>query len=151
MIGATVPALERFSRSPGLPSSAVRARRARLRSLMETAGPAARVWRAPGRVNLIGDHTDYQEGLCLPIGIDREVDIAYTPRDDARVVVRSLDLGGTVELDAGGADNPAVVSPHWGRTVAGVVRVLATRGRPRVGIDAVVASTIPIGSGLSSS
>jgi galactokinase len=102
-------------------------------------------------VNLIGDHTDYQEGLCLPIAIDRAVDVAYRPRADGRVFVRSLDLGGTVEIDAGGADDPAVITPSWGRTVAGVVRALATRGRPATGIDAAVASSIPIGSGLSSS
>jgi galactokinase len=102
-------------------------------------------------VNLIGDHTDYQEGLCLPIAIDRAVDVAYRTRTDRRVSVRSLDLGGTVELDAGGADDPAAITPSWGRTAAGVVRALATRGRPPVGIDAAVASRIPIGSGLSSS
>ena len=118
---------------------------------MQTVGPMARVWRAPGRVNLIGDHTDYQDGLCLPIAIDREVDVAYQPRVDGRVIVRSLDLGGAVEVDAGGADDPGTVTPPWGRTVAGVVRVLASRGRGPVGIDAAVASSIPIGSGLSSS
>lgn len=123
----------------------------RLHTLIETVGPTARVWRAPGRVNLIGDHTDYQEGLCLPIAIDRAVDVAYRPRVDGRVIVQSLDLGGTVELDAGGADDPAGVTPRWGRTVAGVVRALASRGRPAVGIDAAVASSIPLGSGLSSS
>ena len=102
-------------------------------------------------MNLIGDHTDYQEGLCLPIAIDRAVDVAYRPRTDGKVLVRSLDLGGTVEVDAGGADDPAAITPSWGRTVAGVVCALATRGRPPVGIDAAVASSIPIGSGLSSS
>src|SRR5712671_1611755 len=72
----------------------------RLRTLMDAVGSGARVWRAPGRVNLIGDHTDYQQGLCLPIAIDREVVVAYRPREDTRVIVRSLDLDGTVEVDA---------------------------------------------------
>jgi galactokinase len=110
-----------------------------------------RLWRAPGRVNLIGDHTDYQEGLCLPIAIDREVVVAYGPRADGRVIVRSLDLGGTVDIDAAGGDDPGTVAPAWGRAVAGVVRVLGAAGRAPVGLDAAVASTVPIGSGLSSS
>ncbi len=110
-----------------------------------------RFWRAPGRVNLVGDHTDYQQGRCLPIAIDREVVVAFRPRTDGRLSLRSLDLGGTVDIDAAGADEPAAVRPPWGRTVAGVVRALAHRGRPGVGIDAAVASSVPIGSGLSSS
>jgi galactokinase len=129
----------------------VPARANRIRAVVDTIGEEARLWCAPGRVNLLGDHTDYQAGLCLPIAIDREVDVAYRPRDDARVTVRSLDLGGTVEVDAAGTDDPDRVLPAWGRVVAGVVRVLATRGRPPVGIDAAVASTVPAGSGLSSS
>jgi galactokinase len=79
-------------------------------------GPDARLWRAPGRVNLIGDHTDYQEGLCLPIAIDREVVVAYRRRADTLVSVRSLDLGGTVEVDAAGHDDPLMVEPRWGRS-----------------------------------
>jgi galactokinase len=119
--------------------------------LIDATGPDLRLWRAPGRVNLIGDHTDYQQGLCLPIAIDREVAIAYRPRDDARIVVRSLDFEGTVAIDAAGTDDPPRIEPAWGRVVGGVVRVLAASGRPPVGIDAAVASTVPIGSGLSSS
>lgn len=107
--------------------------------------------RAPGRVNLIGDHTDYQDGFCLPMAIDREVMVASRPRGDGRVVVRSLDLAGSVDVAADGSTEPDTVSPPWGRTVAGVVRALASRGRPPTGIDAVVASTVPVGSGLSSS
>lgn len=132
-------------------------RRNRLQKLIDELGeraqgePAVRFWRAPARVNLVGEHTDYQEGLCLPIAIDRAVDIAYRPRTDGRVIVRSLDLGGTVDIEAGGTDDPSQVAPPWGRTVAGVVRVLAERGRSAVGIDAAIASSIPIGSGLSSS
>jgi galactokinase len=92
--------------------------------------------RAPGRVNLIGDHTDYQDGLCLPLAIDRDVLVAFRARADDRVVVDSVDLPST----------PAVT-----RLAEAVVEALARRGRPAVGFDAVVASTVPIGSGLSSS
>ncbi|MGQ0823560.1 MAG: galactokinase [Actinomycetota bacterium] len=108
-----------------------------------------RTTRAPGRVNLIGDHTDYQDGWCLPVAIDREVVLTSSARADGRVVVRSDALGS--ELDTS-ADAPiASVVPAWGRLVVAVLRVLADRGRPTVGFNATVASTIPVGSGLSSS
>ena len=110
-----------------------------------------RLFRAPGRVNLIGDHTDYQDGLCLPMAIDRDVLVAARPSDSGRVVVRSLDLGEVVDVAADSSDEPAAVEPAWGRTVAAVVRVLTARGVSWTGIEAAVASTIPIGSGLSSS
>ncbi len=111
-----------------------------------------RISRAPGRVNLIGDHTDYNDGLVLPLAIDRECLVAWRPRDDGRVTVGSLDLGGTVDVAADGRDDPAAVTaPTWGRFVAGLVRSLARRGRPATGLDAVVSSTVPPGSGLSSS
>jgi galactokinase len=109
------------------------------------------VVRAPGRVNIIGDHTDYQEGLCLPVAIDREVTIRANHRSDRRVVVRSDRLEGTVDVPAEGEADPARVEPRWGRTVAAVLHELDMRGRPPNGFDAEVASTIPVGSGLSSS
>lgn len=114
-------------------------------------GDDLHLFRAPGRVNLIGDHTDYQDGFCLPMAIDREVMVAARPRSDGRVVVGSLDLAGSVDVAADGSTEPADVLPTWGRTVAGVVRALASRGRPAAGLDAIVASTVPVGSGLSSS
>jgi galactokinase len=94
-----------------------------------------RVWRAPGRVNLIGDHTDYQEGFCLPVAIDREVRVTFAARDDARI--RLTSQGAPVDAGRGLA--------------GGVVQALGTRGRPSVGIDAEIESTVPIGAGLSSS
>ncbi|GIU87215.1 MAG: galactokinase [Acidimicrobiia bacterium] len=104
--------------------------------------------RAPGRVNLVGDHTDYQDGYCLPVAIDREVTIGWRPRRDGRVVVRSGGLPGAVDLAADGSGDPG---DGWGRTVAAVLAVLAARGRPPVGFDADVSSTVPVGAGLSSS
>jgi galactokinase len=111
-------------------------------------------FRAPGRVNLMGDHTDYNEGFVLPAAIDRECVIAVEPRGDRRVVVRSADVDEAeqvVDVAADGADEPDAVEPAWGRYVAGVVRVLADLGRTPVGMDAELASTVPLGSGLSSS
>jgi galactokinase len=113
-----------------------------------------RAFRAPGRVNLIGDHTDYNEGFVLPLAIDRECVVRGTPTADGVVRLRSLDVDpqeADVVTAADGSDEPSGVAPAWGRYAAGVVRVLAERGRPAVGIDATVSSTIPLGSGLSSS
>jgi galactokinase len=109
-------------------------------------------FRAPGRVNLIGDHTDYNDGFVLPLAIGRECAVRSAPRDDGRIRLSSQHAGmGEVEIAADGSDDPAAVRPEWGRYVAGVVRVLAERGREPVGMDGVVSSTIPPGAGLSSS
>lgn len=105
------------------------------------------VARAPGRVNLIGDHTDYTGGLCLPMAIDRSV-VVRGVRDAAFVDVR-------IESETGGPaaslplviDDPATIEPEWARYVAGVIAHL----RPTVGFRGRVESTIPAGAGLSSS
>jgi galactokinase len=94
-----------------------------------------RWFRAPGRVNLIGDHTDYNDGFVLPIAIDRDCVVAARPAET--ISVESLDLG----KGRGG----------WGRLVAAVADELSRLGRPPVGMDAVVATDVPIGAGLSSS
>jgi galactokinase len=107
--------------------------------------------RAPGRVNLIGDHTDYNDGFCLPLAIDRECVITGSPRSDGRVTIRSRELAGTVDLAADGSAEAGAVEPAWGRFVAGVLRSLHDLGRDPVGFDGTVASTVPAGSGLSSS
>ena len=109
---------------------------------------AERVARAPGRVNLIGDHTDYNEGFVLPVAIDLQCTVRARARDDELVRVQSVGLGSSVELSDG---DPRTVEPEWARYVAGVVQTLAERGRRPVGIDAVVSSTVPVGAGLSSS
>jgi len=117
-------------------------------------GGADLCWfRAPGRVNLIGDHTDYHEGFVLPLAVDRDCMVAARQRGDGRVTVRSVEMraDGPVDVAADGSDAPEGVEPPWGRYVAGVVRTLADAGRGPVGIDAAVSSTVPVGSGLSSS
>jgi galactokinase len=129
--------------------------RSRLAAVAEALGAHApeqlRWLRAPGRVNLIGDHTDYHDGFVLPMAVDRDCVIGFAACDDGRVRVRSLDLEGTVDLDAAGGDVSETVDPPWGRFVAGALDALADRGRAAVGMDAAVASTVPVGSGLSSS
>ena len=109
------------------------------------------VVRAPGRVNLIGDHTDYQDGFCLPIAIDREVVVRAEPRADGRVVMRSDAAAGSVELVAAEAVDPRAVQPAWGRPVAAVLGLLEVAGIATRGFEASVASTVPMGAGLSSS
>jgi galactokinase len=100
---------------------------------------------APGRVNLIGDHTDYTGGLVLPVAIDLGTTITGVPGGD-RVVLRSRDLDGVADVPLDVAD-PASVEPAWARYVAGVVAEL----RPEQGFDGTVVTTLPVGGGLSSS
>jgi galactokinase len=100
-------------------------------------------------VNLVGDHTDYQDGLCLPMAIDREVRIAFMPRADSEVHVTSEGFEGAAHLVAGAPASDD--APAWTRTLVAVLDVLASRGRSPVGFDATVTSTVPVGSGLSSS
>lgn len=100
---------------------------------------------APGRVNLIGDHTDYTGGLCLPMAVTRGVTIRGD-RTGAAVRLRSENDETPADVPLGVTD-PAATSPAWARYVAGVV----AEARPDVGFDGSVYSDLPIGAGLSSS
>jgi galactokinase len=112
---------------------------------------ASRTFRAPGRVNLIGGQVDYHEGWVVSLAIDRDVNVHARARADGRVVARSSDFDGVVDIAADGRDDPPSTEPAWGRAVAGVVRVLAEMGRAPVGADLDITSTVPVGAGLSSS
>jgi galactokinase len=109
------------------------------------------VVRAPGRVNLIGDHTDYQDGFCLPLAIDRDCWVGARRRSDERLVARSADLAGVVDLAADGTADLAAVEPRWGGFLAGAARALAAHGVAVPGADVAATSSVPVGSGLSSS
>ena len=110
-----------------------------------------RRFRAPGRVTLIGGQVDYHEGWVVSMAIDRDVRVTARPRADGRVVAHSNEVDGVVDVAADAKDEPRAVQPAWGRAIGGVVRVLAELGRPPVGADLEIASTVPIGGGLSSS
>ena len=100
---------------------------------------------APGRVVLIGDHTDYVGGLVLPMAIDLCTEVAGERRGRT-VSLRSDQFDDPVEIDLPVHD-PGAVRPEWGRYVAGVVQEFA----PSVGLVGSVRSTVPPGGGLSSS
>jgi galactokinase len=104
-----------------------------------------RAW-APGRVNLVGDHTDYMGGLALPMAIGLGTEITGD-RGGNWVMLGSDGFEGVAEIPLGGVDDPSVVEPPWSRYVAAVVDEV----RPRDGLVGMVHSTLPAGSGLASS
>ena len=106
---------------------------------------------APGRVNLIGEHTDYNDGLVLPCAIDYRTAIAAKPRGDRKVRVVAADYGDA--LDEYDLDAPIgrVDQPMWANYVRGVVEQFVKRGLPMQGMDMAIAGDVPQGAGLSSS
>ena len=107
--------------------------------------------RAPGRVNLIGEHTDYNDGFVLPCAIDFETGVATRAREDMTVRVVAADEGHAIdrfELDA--PIEPRRDAP-WANYVRGVVKMLLAHGLPLRGADLAVAGNVPQGAGLSSS
>ncbi len=114
------------------------------------ATPPARSWPgAPGRVNLIGDHTDYNDGFVLPMIIDRHVEMVARRRPDRQVQIVAAESGERVDNTLGEPIDYS--SPNWLPYVLGVVHELAQRGRLSSGIDIVFRGTVPRGAGLSSS
>ena len=114
----------------------------------EATTDTARVVHAPGRVNLIGEHTDYNEGFVLPVAIDLGIALALVPTDDRRVDVTLAETGERdgFDLDAIGAKRSS-----WIDYIAGMAWALIDAGQPVRGFRAILASDLPQGSGLSSS
>jgi len=122
------------------------------RVLDEEFGPAGgpvSVVSAPGRVNLIGGHTDYNDGLVLPMGIDRRTVVAARPREDRTVAVRSAVFGETASFDLDAVE--AAGDGAWSDYVRGVADRLQGRGYDLSGAELAVVGGVPMGAGLSSS
>ena len=105
---------------------------------------------APGRVNLIGEFTDFNSGFVLPMAIEQRTAIAAAPNDLNEIVLRSEASDETVSFDLG---RPLVPDPkgRWTNYPKGVLAGFVGRGASLAGFNAVIASTVPIGAGLSSS
>ncbi|GAB3788659.1 galactokinase [Nocardioides ungokensis] len=132
---------------PGSPADLAREVRNHFESAFGSS--ATVVGRAPGRVNLIGEHTDYNAGLCLPLALPHATYAAVAPRDDRRVRITSLQAPepweGTVDRLG-----PGEVS-GWAAYAAGVLWALREAGHDVPGVDVFVHGTVPLGAGLSSS
>ncbi|MEJ7618093.1 MAG: galactokinase family protein [Pyrinomonadaceae bacterium] len=112
-------------------------------------GAEPRLFRAPGRVNLIGEHTDYNDGFVLPVAIERETIVAARARADRLVRIHSLNMSESREFDL---DRPGPPRRRdWLDYVEGVAQALLARGAGLSGADLAVLSDVPEGSGLSSS
>ncbi len=117
-------------------------------------GKPALVAQAPGRVNLIGEHTDYNDGFVLPCAIGFRTLVAIRPRRDAVVNVVAADFGGqtdTFRVDAPIARMESPPAPSWPNYVRGVFAMLAERGVVLQGADLAITGDVPSGAGLSSS
>lgn len=104
--------------------------------------------RSPGRVNLIGEHTDYNDGFVLPMAINRAVWLAVRPREDGRVLAYSLEQPETVDFSLTAFEQ---TSSGWGEYVKGMTRMLLDAGYALTGWEGVLTSDLPVGAGLSSS
>ena len=112
-------------------------------------GGEPRLYRAPGRVNLIGEHTDYNDGFVLPAALELSTWVAAAARPDRRLRIHSLHADATLEFDL---DEPAPTPRRdWSDYVRGVAVMLRRAGHALVGADLMIDSDVPIGAGLSSS
>jgi galactokinase len=109
--------------------------------------PNTLVW-APGRINLIGEHTDYSDGFVLPVAINLGIAIALTPREDQLVKLYSIDLKAHIEIDLKKIQKG---NGGWQEFIKGVAWALQENGHRLGGWQGVIAGSIPIGAGLSSS
>src|SRR5687768_6202590 len=115
----------------------------------ERFGGKPRLFRAPGRVNLIGEHTDYNDGFVMPVAIDRDTVVAAAPRRDNTLRVYSENIQKEASIDLSASTSSEVGS--WTSYVEGVARVLMSLGCEIEGADLVILSDVPEGAGLSSS
>jgi len=112
-------------------------------------GREPRLFRAPGRVNLIGEHTDYNGGFVLPIAIEYATTVAAAAREDRRIRVRSLNLNQESEIDLDAPEQK--LRGSWIDYVEGIARILERENGKLRGADLLISSEVPTGAGLSSS
>jgi galactokinase len=112
-------------------------------------GSAASIYRAPGRVNLIGEHTDYNDGFVLPAAIEFYCWAAAAPRADGKLVIHSQNFNETVEA-AFDSLSP-LGDKHWANYPLGVAWALRQAGKPLAGANIYITGEVPVGAGLSSS
>ncbi len=112
-------------------------------------GTRPRVVFAPGRVNLIGEHTDYNDGFVLPMAISRGIAVAFRPRADRLIRAHSISVAATETFSLDALD--VVDRKGWIAYVAGVAWAHPEGGRGLPGLDLCIAADLPIGAGLSSS
>jgi galactokinase len=106
------------------------------------------VTRSPGRINLIGEHTDYNEGFVLPAAIDKAAYLSLTPRTDNVIKLHAVDLGEDYETTTDGFHK---IDHSWTNYILGVVDQYRKKGISIAGFDAALIADVPIGAGLSSS
>jgi len=104
-----------------------------------------RIYRAPGRVNLIGEHTDYNEGFVMPAAINFSTWVTVTPRDDRVIEVSSENFQETFKVDLN--DTTARASEHWSDYVRGVALTLEQAGYRLKGAQLQIRGEVPIGAG----
>jgi galactokinase len=112
-------------------------------------GDSPRIYQAPGRVNLIGEHTDYNDGFVMPAAIGFYTQAAVARRQDRKVLIYSENYSEQVEFDLDHL--PVSGAGHWSDYVIGVVKMLAQAGIPLGGMSVLVDGDVPQGAGLSSS
>lgn len=122
---------------------------ARFRAVFGDAPAAVRAFFAPGRVNLMGAHLDYNGGPVMPMAIDRGTFVVVRKRGDRRVRMASTIEQGTLDVDLDAL--PPARAGRWSDYPLGVLRILQARGRRCVGIDILFGGNLPVGAGLSSS
>lgn len=110
--------------------------------------PPSFIVSAPGRINLIGEHTDYTEGFVLPVAIDRDVTIVFSPRQDDLIRVFSLDFDEIYEANINKLQNG---QDHWFDYINGMAWAFINTGFQLSGWQGIISGNIPIGAGLSSS
>jgi galactokinase len=138
------------SPTPDLVGRSPAARAAALLARLDPSRPTTLI-RAPGRVNLIGEHTDYNQGFVLPAAIDLEVWIAAEPWDLPKVELTSLEFGETCSFEFDKLGLASRETASWIDYVAGTAWAMREAGLPLRGFRGVLDSTVPVGSGLSSS